>query len=141
MDLNKIATKTFLYFKASDGNAFAKLIDITSYPSPNPLGDMVDVSDMSSEIKKYTEGMKDVGGQGMQFGFIYDKTSYEAAATLDNTPGSYQIRFGENGEYGAWEWEGTHVTRLEGASVGDVRTGTITCFPTTDIEETTITTL
>lgn len=138
MDLNKIATKTYLYIKSGSAEAFTKLIDITSYPSPNPLGDMVDVSNMSNEIRLYTEGMKDVGGQGMQFGFIYDKTSYDASKALDDTAATYQLRFGEEGEYGAWQWSGTHVTRLEGASVGDVRTGTVTCFPTSDPEEVTI---
>ena len=133
--MEKTTINTFLYHSA-DGKSFSKLIDITSYPDIFTAPEKLDVSDLSSDMKKYTPGMKDLADY--EFGFNYTKAAYETCKALEGKEEYYQIRFGETGQYGAWQWKGdVFVTPLSG-SVGGTRTGKIVCYPATKVEPATI---
>ena len=74
--MEKSTSKTFLYYATLTGSnntpgTFQKLIDITSYPGIFTPPEKLDVSDLSSNQKKYTQGMVDV--PDYEFGFIYTK--------------------------------------------------------------------
>lgn len=135
--MEKSTSKTFLYHSASETGKFEKLIDITSYPDIFSAPEKLDISDLSSNQKKYTQGMFDI--PDYEFGFIYNKTSYDAVKALENGAiHYYQLRFGENGEYGAWQWSGTHFATPSGGGVGAVREGKIVCYPESEVTEATI---
>lgn len=141
--MEKSTSKTFLYYAPLTGSTstpgtFQKLIDITSYPAIFSAPEKLDVSDLSSNQKKYTQGMVDV--PDYEFGFIYTKASYDTVKNLekDGTKYAYQLRFGSNGEYGAWQWTGTHFATPKEGSVGAAREGTLICYPEGDITEATV---
>lgn len=136
--MNKITSSTFLYAKKKTGDAFEKVIDITSYPAPYEAPEKVDVSDLSSREKKYTAGMIDI--PDLEFGFNYTNESYKAAKGFEGSSETeWQLRFGENGEYGVWTWKGDCFVTPSGGGVGDKREGTLTCYPETEVKETTVT--
>ena len=141
--MEKSTSKTFLYYAKFTGSnstpgTFEKLIDITSYPALCASPEKLDVSDLSSKQKKYTRGMLDV--PDYEFGFIYTKAAYDQVKDLevDGTKYAYQLRFGATGEYGAWQWTGTHFATPKEGSVGSAREGTLMCYPESDITEVTI---
>lgn len=141
--MEKTTSKTFLYYAKLTGSnstpgTFEKLIDITSYPALFTPPEKLDVSDLSSNQKKYTQGMVDV--PDYEFGFIYTKAAYDKVKDLevDGTKYAYQLRFGASGEYGAWQWTGTHFATPNEGSVGSAREGTLVCYPESDITEVTI---
>lgn len=134
--MEKTTALSFLYYSATEQGAFEKLCDITSYPKIRTAPERLDRSDLSSRQKKYTEGMIDP--EDMTFGYNYDKTTFTNLKGKEGSVGYYQLRFGANGEYGAWQWSGTHFTSVDGGEVGAVRKGTVTCYPESEITEVTI---
>lgn len=135
--MEKTTINTFLYHSATGTGAFTKLIDITSYPDIFTAPEKLDISDLSSDMKKYTPGMKDLADY--EFGFNYTKDGYDICKALEGDDKHYyQIRFGANGEYGAWQWQGDIFATPTSGSVGAVRTGKIICYPATEVAEVTI---
>ena len=129
---------TFLYHKKSPATDFTKLVDITDYPDIFQAPEKVDVSTLTLNQKVYIKGMVDL--PDLEFGTLYNKADYTKIKALetDDTV-TYQLRFGEDGEYGAWEWTGGVFFTPIGGAVGDVRKGKITCYPSTEIRDATIT--
>lgn len=134
--MEKTTINTFLYFSATVNGTFAKLVDITSYPELFSAPEKLDISDMSSRQKKYTPGMVDIPDQ--EFGYIYNKTDYDKIKALEGKETYFQLRFGENGEYGAWQWHGDIFTTPSAGSVGSAREAKLVTYPDGDIEEVTI---
>ena len=135
--MEKTTINTFLYHSATGTGAFTKLIDITSYPDIFTAPEKLDISDLSSDMKKYTPGMKDLADY--EFGFNYTKDGYDTCKALEGDDKHYyQLRFGKNGEFGAWQWQGDIFVTPSSGSVGATRTGKIVCYPATEVEEVTI---
>lgn len=134
--MEKSTSLTFLYHSATADGAFTKLVDITSYPDMNAAPEKLDVSDLSSNQKKYEPGMIDV--PDMEFGFNYTKERYDSVKEKEDITGYYQLRFGENGEYGAWQWSGKHAVTVSGGQVGGARQGKVTMYPDSKIKPVTI---
>lgn len=132
--MEKSTSLTYLFYKQASDAAFTKLIDITSYPDIFTAPEKLDISTLSSNQKKYTKGMVDL--PDYEFGFIYDEDDYAKVKALesDNTV-QYQLRFGEDGEYGKWQWSGGIFATPTGGSVGAAREGKIVCYPETDITQ------
>lgn len=134
--MEKTTINTFLYHSET-GTGFTKLIDITSYPDIFTAPERLDISDLSSDQKKYTPGMKDLADY--EFGFNYTKDGYDTCKALEGkNEHYYQIRFGANGEYGAWQWQGDIFVTPSSGSVGAARTGKIVFYPETEVTEATI---
>ncbi len=132
--MEKTTINTYLYSNKSTGSAFEKLIDITSYPDLFSAPEKIDISDLSSKQKKYTDGMVDL--PDYEFGANYTKDAYDKVKALENDDTiQFQIRFGANGEYGAWEWTGSIFVNVKAGEVGGKREMTVTCYPKTDITE------
>ena len=91
---------------------------------------------MSSKQKKYTPGMVDIPDQ--EFGYIYTKSDYAKIKALEGKDTFFQLRFGANGEFGAWSWHGDIFTSFSGGSVGGAREAKLLTYPDGDIEEVTI---
>jgi hypothetical protein len=136
--MEKTTVNTFLYHSTTSSGTFEKLVDITSYPDLFSAPEKLDISDMSSRQKKYTPGMVDV--PDYEFNYIYSKTAYDSIKELEGTTGYYQLRFGANGEYGAWQWSGDIFTTPTAGSVGSAREAKLTCYPAGEIAEVTIST-
>ena len=134
--MEKTTINTFLYYSEGDSNTFTNLVNITSYPDIFTAPEKLDISDMSSKQKKYTPGMVDL--PDYEFGFIYDKADYEKIKALEGKTSKYQLRFGENGEYGAWEWQGDVFATPTSGSVGSAREAKLICYPSTEVTPTTI---
>lgn len=132
--MEKSTINTYLYAKAKLEETFTKLLDITSYPDLFTAPEKIDISDLSSKQKKYTEGMTDL--PDYTFGANYTKAAYDKVKKLegDNTI-QYQLRFGANGEYGAWQWTGSHFINVKAGDVGGKREMELTVYPETDINE------
>ena len=130
--MEKTTINTFLYYKDSEASDFTNLVNITSYPDIFTAPEKLDISDMSSKQKKYTPGMVDL--PDYEFGFIYDKTDYEKIKALEgDATVSYQLRFGQKGEYGAWEWQGDVFATPTSGSVGSAREAKLICYPATEV--------
>lgn len=135
--MEKTTINTYLYAKKSADTSSTKLCDITSYPDLFTAPEKIDISDLSSKQKKYAEGMVDV--PDYTFGANYTKTAYTKLKTMEGDDTiEFQLRFGANGEYGAWEWTGSVFTNIKGGDVGAKREMEITVYPNSDIEEVTI---
>lgn len=102
----KCTNKTFLMHKATGGDSFAKLIDITEYPDLGGEKEKIDVTTLSDTKKRTINGIEDTGD--LQFKSWYEKADYvkllaiQEAGTVD----TYQLWFGEDGADGIWEWSG-----------------------------------
>lgn len=132
--MEKTTINTFLYHSTDKGSTFKKLIDITSYPDIFSTPEKLDLSDLSSAQKKYTPGMRDL--PDYEFGFNYTKEKYDTCKALkDKKDTVYQLRFGESGEYGCWQWSGDIFVTPTGGQVNGVRQGKIVCYPETDVTE------
>ena len=135
--MEKSTIGTYLYAKAGEAAEFTKLVDITSHPDLFTAPEKIDISDMSSRQKKYTEGMVDL--PDYTFGANYTKAAYDKLKKLEGDDTiKYQLRFGANGEYGAWEWTGSHFINIKAGDVGAKREMELTVYPKTDITEVTI---
>lgn len=135
--MEKTTINTFLYHAKTAAGPFTKLIDITSYPDIFTAPEKLDISDMSSKQKKYTPGMTDLADY--EFGFNYTKAGYDACKALEGSEEFYQIRFGKDGEFGAWQWQGDVFVTPSAGSVGATRTGKIVFYPSTEVTTATIT--
>lgn len=129
--MEKSTSMTFLFHKV--GDTFSKLVDITSYPDLFVKPEKLDVSDLSSNQKKYVPGMVDL--PDYDFGFNYSKEAYAKVKALEGKSTTYQLRFGANGEFGIWQWDGDIFVTPTGGAVGAARTGTITVYPATNVTE------
>jgi hypothetical protein len=134
--MEKTTINTFLLHANTADGEFTKVVDITSYPDIFTSPEKLDISDMSSRQKKYTPGMVDL--PDYEFGFIYDKAAYEAVKALEGKEVFYQIRFGANGEYGAWQWKGDIFATPTAGSVGSAREAKLICYPSTEVTPVTV---
>lgn len=135
--MEKTTVNTYLYAKAGEASTFTKLLDITNYPDLFTAPEKIDISDLSSRQKKYAEGMIDL--PDYTFGANYTKTAYDNVKALEGDDTiQYQLRFGVNGEYGAWQWTGSHFINIKAGDVGGKREMELTVYPKTDITEVTI---
>jgi hypothetical protein len=134
--MEKTTINTFLLHSATEDGTYEKVVDITSYPDIFTSPEKLDISDMSSKQKKYTPGMVDL--PDYEFGFIYSKAAYEAVKALEGTEGYYQLRFGAEGEFGAWGWKGDIFATPTAGSVGSAREAKLICYPAGEVTPVTV---
>lgn len=131
--MEKSTSNTFLMYSETENGEFKNLVNIRSYPDIFSPPEKLDVSDLSSNQKKYEPGMVDVPDQ--EFGYIYNKADYDKIRALKDTPLYFQLRFGKNGEYGCWKWHGKVFTTPAGGDVGSAREAKVITYPDSDIDE------
>ena len=136
--MEKTTINTYLYRSTTATGTFSKVVDITKYPKLFSAPEKIDVSDLSGKQKKYEPGMVDV--PDLEFGYIYTKAAYDAIKVYEGTTGYYQLRFGENGEYGDLQWSGDCFTTQNEGSTGSAREATLTCYASSEITEAIIST-
>jgi len=124
---------TFLYYKTSAMSAFAKLVDLTSYPNFRSKPDKVDTSNLSGNSETCEPGVKRLSEH--TYDCMYSKSVYDKIVALEGTQIQYQLRYGENGEYGCWQWTGDIFFEPTGGGFGDSKKATITLYLSSDPEE------
>lgn len=129
--MEKTTINTYLYTGEAE-SSLSKLIDITSYPDLMSPPEKIDISDLSSKQKKYTDGMTDL--PDYEFGANYTLANYKKVEALKNKKLHCELRFGENGEYGIFKWQGTIFPSVSGGDVGGKREMKVTCYPESDVE-------
>jgi len=122
---------TFLYYKTSAMSAFAKLVDITTCPSPRSKPDKGDTSNLSQGYETCEPTVRRLSDQDYEC--LYSKAIYDKLVALEGTQVQYQLRYGPNGEYGCWQWTGDIFFQPSGGGFGDIRKGTISFYPASDI--------
>lgn len=153
--MEKITAYTFLYYATLTAGAGGtvtagtptKLTDITSYPAPYTPPERIEITDLSSNQRKYTKGLID--HDDMSFGFVYDHDVFESMLSLAESNAAYRfyLCFGEptpssgtlsdstiTAPYGLFRFDGTMAVTVDGGDIGAARTGTITLYPETEIE-------
>ena len=127
----EITNVTYLMRKpATSGATFTKLCDIFSYPDMTGQPETIEVTTLSRKKRKaYINGLQD-GGEAMEFGVYYDKTTYEALYTIEQADAAitdpadlatYQLWFGEEGANGKFEWQGKLTTGIPGGEPNAAR--------------------
>lgn len=129
--MEKTTVNTYLYVGES-ASALSKLIDITSYPDLMSPPEKVDISDLSSKQKKYTDGMVDL--PDYEFSANYTLANYQKVEGMKGKKLFCELRFGENGQYGTFSWQGTIFPSVSGGDVGGKREMKVTCYPESDVE-------
>lgn len=125
-------SKTYLFYKATtEATAYEKLCDITSYPDVWAAPSRLDKTTLSDTQHVYEKDIADV--PEMQFGCNYAKADMTKIKALEGQQLPYQLQFGESGADGMFNWTGDIFFTPTGGSVGAVRAGQITCYPSTQI--------
>lgn len=147
--MEKTTSNTFLYYvgitSGTPTGTPAKLCDITSYPAPFVNPEKLDISDLSSNQRKYTQGMKDL--PDYEFGFIYTKNQFSTMHSMctganEGKVYHFFLCFGTpsvsgttvTSDYGVFEFDASMSVSPDGGDVGSVRTGTITLYAESDVE-------
>lgn len=123
---------TFLrYKKTPEAPTYEKLVDITSYPDVFTAPAKLDATTLSNTQHTYIPDIKDV--PDMVFGINYTLADFTKLKALEGTQTAFELAFGENGEEGKFQWTGDIFVNPKGGSVGAVRSGEVTCYPSTEI--------
>lgn len=122
---------TYLEYKATSGSTYSKLCDIKAYPDLTDPPERVDVTTLSDENRHYVPGVRDL--PDYDFTANFDLTDYTTITGLAGTTYDFRLKFGENGEYGKFDFSGTVTATVNGGDVNAAREMTINIYPTTDV--------
>lgn len=128
---------TYLYHKATGGTGFTKLMDISSFPDIFAPPEKLESTTLSDKMKTYVPGLQDTSDLVFECNhMLSDMTKIQG---LQGKITSWQLRFGINGEDGAFQWDGDIFYSPKGGGVGEVRKADITIYPSTEIKVVTVT--
>lgn len=139
-----MATSTymsFLMYKASDGDAYEKLVDIKSYPNLGGEPDMLDITTLSDRMTRNIPGIQSV--EALSFTANYDKAEFAKIYALRNDVQHLAVWLGgtdeggivtPTGSEGKFEFEGYVSIYANGGEVNAVREMTITVAASSTIE-------
>ena len=115
---------TTLKFSATQGGAYAKLVDITSYPDLGSTPTKLDSTDLSaSKYKTYILGLQEI--PDLTFEANYDETALNTINGMADTVYWFHLELGDAGAYGIFEWSGTVEAYANGGAVDEVRKMTV----------------
>lgn len=125
-------SKTYLFYATEGGTTYEKLIDVTNTPALQTAPPKLEATTLSDTQRVYIPDISDV--EDMVFGANYDKESYLKLKALEGKQISYELRYGDNGELGRWQWTGDIFTTITANEVGAVRGMEMTLYPSTEIK-------
>lgn len=108
-----------------------KMCPIISYPDLIGVPEKIDTTNMDNEQETGIPGVKKLDNN--EFEAYYTKEEYSALAAKENTPGYFELEFGENGAQGIFEWQGEYTVSILGGGVNEARKMKIVVTPSTDI--------
>ena len=112
--------------------ALTKMCPITSYPDLIGVPEKIDTTNMDNTQETGIPGVKKLDNN--EFEAYYTKEEYTALAANQNTKGSFELEFGENGADGVFEWEGEYTVSILGGGINEARKMKIVVTPSTDIK-------
>lgn len=133
--------KVFLMKKSgSSGTAYAKLVDIKSYPDMLISDATLDATTLSDPAHVYIPDIADTGGS-MEFTANYNPTDYATLKALEGTESDFAVWFGgtvgsdgtvtPSGSNGKVTFKGSLTVGINGAGVSEVVEMPIRISPTT----------
>lgn len=123
---------TTLLYSADEGTTYTKLVDIKSYPDLGGSPSRLDTTDLSAEkFKTNILGLQET--PDFTFEANFDSASYVAIEALAGSVYPFKIEFGDNGEFGAFTWDGQVTVYANGGGVDEVRSMTIDISAETEV--------
>lgn len=132
--------KVFLMHKASDADAYAKLIDIKEFPDLGGEPEMLETTTLSDKMQTYIAGVQSL--EGLSFTANYDKTDFASLKALEGKQEQFAVWFGgseaggvvtPDGSNGKFSFKGELSVYPVGGGVNEVVDMNITIAPSTVI--------
>ena len=133
--------KVFLMHKASDADAYSKLIDIKEFPDLGGEPEMLETTTLSDKMQTYIAGVQSL--EGLSFTANYDKTDFASLKALEGKQEQFAVWFGgseaggvvtPDGSNGKFSFKGELFAKVNGGGVNEVVGMTVTVAPSTPIE-------
>jgi len=132
--------KVFLMHKATNGDAFTKLIDIKEFPDLGGEPEMLETTTLSDKMQTYIAGIQSL--EGLSFTANYDKADFSALKALEGKQEEFAVWFGgteaggvvtPDGSNGKFSFKGELSVYPVGGGVNEVVDMNITIAPSTVI--------
>ena len=124
-----VSTQVTTLYSGTDGVAYTKLVDITSYPDLGSAPSKLDTTDLSAtKFKTSILGLQEV--PDLTFEANYDKTVYNTISAMSTTR-YFRLSFGTAD--GKFEWQGQVQVYSNGGGVDEVRKMTLVLSASTPI--------
>ena len=120
----------YLMHKASEGE-YTKLIDIKDFPDLGGTPEMLETTTLSDSMQTYIPGIQSL--DGLEFNANYTKADFTKLKALEGKDESYAVYFGEKGDDGKFEFNGSLSVFPVGGGVNEVIGMTISIAPSTPI--------
>ena len=120
----------YLMHKASGGE-YTKLIDIKDFPDLGGAPEMLETTTLSDSMQTYIPGIQSL--DGLEFNANYTKADFTTLKALEGKDEGYAVFFGEDGEDGKFEFNGSLSVFPVGGGVNEVVGMTISIAPSTPI--------
>lgn len=133
--------KVFLMHKASDADAYAKLIDIKEFPDLGGEPEMLETTTLSDKMQTYIAGIQSL--EGLSFIANYDKADFASLKALEGKQEQFAVWFGgteaggvvtPDGSNGKFSFKGELSVYPVGGGVNEVVDMNITIAPSTVID-------
>ena len=132
--------KVFLMHKASDADAYSKLIDIKEFPDLGGEPEMLETTTLSDKMQTYIAGVQSL--EGLSFTANYDKADFASLKALEGKQEQFAVWFGgseaggvvtPDGSNGKFSFNGELSVYPVGGGVNEVVDMNITIAPSTVI--------
>lgn len=132
--------KVFLMHKATDADAYTKLIDIKEFPDLGGEPEMLETTTLSDKMQTYIAGIQSL--EGLSFTSNYDKADFAKLKALEGKQEKFAVWFGgteaggvvtPDGSNGKFSFDGELSVYPVGGGVNEVVDMNITIAPSTVI--------
>ena len=133
--------KVFLMYKATDGAAYTKLIDIKDFPDLGGAPELLETTTLSDNMQTYIPGIQSL--DALEFTCNYDKAEYTRIKALEEKEYDFAVWMGgtgagstlqPTGSDGKFKFKGKLSAYPVGGGVNEVVDLKITIAPSTPIE-------
>ena len=115
----------------TDSTTLEKLVDIKDFPDLGGAPELLETTTLSDCAQTFINGVQSV--DALEFTANYTKEDYQRVKADEGKELHYEIEFGENGEHGAFVWQGQHSVWVTGGGVNEVMEMVIQIAPSTAI--------
>lgn len=125
-----ISTYLVQLMHKATGDTYTKLVDIKDFPDLGATPDMIDVTTLSDNQRKYIPGVQDT--QQLEFTCNYDKADYDKINALTGDQ-DFQVWLGANGADGKYGFSGSIMAYIVGGGVSEAVDMTVVITPSTAV--------
>lgn len=120
-----------LMYKATDGDTYAKLIDIKDFPDLGGAPEMLETTTLSDNMQTYIPGIQSL--DALEFTANYTLTDFKKIKAMEGKDTAFAVWFGAEGADGKFEFNGQISAFPVGGGVNEVVGMTISIAPSTPI--------